>query len=73
MYLQYIQVEAAVSNLSRATADTEIQYQVERLRPGLASLCRAVASIPVSGPRQRLAQSEIAKKVSVCVWLSSLP
>ena len=54
--------------------EASVQYELERLRPSVSGLCRAVATIPVTSARERLAQSEIAKKVAHlmravhCVW-----
>ena len=39
------------------------QYELERLRPSVSQLVRAVGTIPAATARERLAQSEIAKKV----------
>ena len=67
VYLQYISLEAAVSAVLEAgrAGDTlhTLHYQLEKLRPAVSRLCRAVASIPVTTAKERLAQSEIAKKV----------
>lgn len=63
MYHQYIKLEAAVNSVLEAGDDTSLQYQLERLRPAVARLCRAVSSIPVITAKERLSQSEIAKKV----------
>ena len=54
----------AVLEAGRAgdTLDT-LHYQLEKLRPAVSRLCRAVASIPVTTAKERLTQSEIAKKV----------
>ena len=67
VYQQYISLEAAVTAVLEAgragdTLDT-LHYQLEKLRPAVSRLCRAVASIPVTITKERLAQSEIAKKV----------
>ena len=40
-----------------------MQYELERLRPSVSQLVRAVGTIPATTARERLAQSEIAKKV----------
>ena len=40
-----------------------LQYELERLRPSVSQLVRAVGTIPAATARERLAQSEIAKKV----------
>ena len=40
-----------------------LQYELERLRPSVSQLVRAVGTIPATTARERLAQSEIAKKV----------
>ena len=63
VYHQYIKLEAAVNSVLEAGDDTSLQYQLERLRPAVSRLCRAVSSIPVITAKERLAQSEIAKKV----------
>ena len=64
VYHQFISVEAAVSSVLQAADDHSLQYQLEKLRPAVARLCRAVSTIPVSTAKERLAQSEIAKKVN---------
>jgi len=64
VYHQYIKLEAAVNSVLEAGDDTSLQYQLERLRPAVSRLCRAVSSIPVITAKERLAQSEIAKKVA---------
>ena len=43
--------------------EASVGYDLERLKPDVTQLCRAVSSIPVATARERLAQSEIAKKV----------
>ena len=63
VYHQYLSVEAAVEAALEAADDTSLQYQLERLRPAVSRLCRAVSTIPTTSPKERLAQSEIAKKV----------
>ena len=65
VYHQYISVESAVAGVLQAADDTSLQYQMEKLKPAVSRLCRSVATIPVNTPKERLAQSEIAKKVSV--------
>ena len=70
MYHQYIKLEAAVNSVLEAGDDTSLQYQLERLRPAVSRLCRAVSSIPVITAKERLAQSEIAKKVKQKTWKS---
>ena len=52
-----------MSSLLQARDEATLQYELEKLRPSVSSLCRAVGNIPVDTPRERLAQSEIAKKV----------
>ena len=52
------------SNLSATdSAIITLQYELERLRPSVSQLVRAVGTIPAATARERLAQSEIAKKV----------
>ena len=63
VYHQYVSVEGAVRAALEAADDTSLQYQLERLRPAVSRLCRAVSTIPTTSPKERLAQSEIAKKV----------
>ena len=41
-----------------------IRYELERLKPAASNLCGRISSLPVTSSKQRLAQSEIAKKVS---------
>ena len=63
VYHQYIRLEAAVTSVLGAGDDHTLQYELEKLRPAVSRLCRAVSSIPVTTAKERLAQSEIAKKV----------
>ena len=49
-----------------------MQYELERLRPSVSQLVRAVGTIPATTARERLAQSEIAKKVHNSLMLDSL-
>ena len=65
VYLQYIEMESAVTRLLQSSHqdDQSLQYQLEKLRPAVSRLCRAVSTIPANTPKDRLAQSEIAKKV----------
>ena len=49
-----------------------MQYELERLRPSVSQLVRAVGTIPATTARERLAQSEIAKKVHNSLKLDSL-
>ena len=72
VYHQYVSVERAVTAALEASDDTSLQYQLEKLRPAVSRLCRAVSTIPTSTPKERLAQSEIAKKVSGCQSQSSV-
>ena len=64
VYHQYLSVEGAVRAALEAADDTSLQYQLEKLRPAVSRLCRAVSTIPTNTNKERLAQSEIAKKVS---------
>ena len=70
VYHQYLSVEGAVSAALEAADDTSLQYQLEKLRPAVSRLCRAVSTIPANTNKERLAQSEIAKKVSISVFSS---
>ena len=63
VYHQYVSVEGAVREALEAADDTSLHYQLEKLRPAVSRLCRAVSTIPTNSPKERLAQSEIAKKV----------
>ena len=63
VYHQYIRLEAAVTSVLEAGDETTLQYELERLRPAVSRLCRAVSSIPVNTAKESLAQSETAKKV----------
>ena len=64
VYHQYLSVESDVREALEAADDTSLQYQLEKLRPAVSRLCRAVSTIPTNTNKERLAQSEIAKKVS---------
>jgi hypothetical protein len=44
-----------------------LRYELERLKPAASNLCGRISSLPVTSTKQRLAQSEIAKKVSPLV------
>ena len=63
VFHQFISVEQAVSTLLQARDEATLQYELEKLKPSVSSLCRAVGHLPVESPTERLAQSEIAKKV----------
>ena len=52
-----------MSSLVQARDEATLQYELEKLKPNVSSLCRAVGHLPVDCPKDRLAQSEIAKKV----------
>ena len=54
-----------MSTLLQARDEATIHYELEKLKPSVSSLCRAVGHIPVETPKERLAQSEIAKKVGL--------
>lgn len=69
VYHQYISVESAVNSVLHAADDNSLQYQLEKLKPAVSRLCRAVSTIPVTNPKERLAQSEIAKKVQKKIFL----
>jgi nuclear pore complex protein Nup98-Nup96 len=64
VFHQFISVEEAVSTLVQARDEDTVQYELEKLKPSVSSLCRAVGYLPVDTPKERLAQSEIAKKVA---------
>ena len=47
-------------------------YELERLKPLVTNLCRTISNLPVNNTKQRLAQSEIAKKVNQSPYLMYL-
>ncbi|XP_023336271.1 nuclear pore complex protein Nup98-Nup96 [Eurytemora carolleeae] len=64
VYLDFIRADTAVNKL-RQTRDIEnLGYELERLKPVVTGLCRTIANLPVNNSKQRLSQSEIAKKVA---------
>jgi nuclear pore complex protein Nup98-Nup96 len=64
VYLEFIRADTAV-NILRQTRDIEnLGYELERLKPIVTGLCRTIANLPVNNSKQRLSQSEIAKKVA---------
>lgn len=64
VFHQFISIERAVAALLASRDEAAVQYELERLRPGVSALCRSVATVPAASARERLAQSEIAKKVA---------
>jgi len=64
VFHQFILIENLVSSVLKAQDEETLQYELEQLRPNVSTLCRAVGKLPVETPKERLAQSEIAKKVA---------
>jgi len=64
VYYQFISIERSVESLLATRDEASVQYELERLRPSVSQLVRAVGTIPATTARERLAQSEIAKKVA---------
>jgi len=64
VYYQFISVDQSVADLLERRDEASVGYDLERLRPDVSQLCRAVSKIPVTSCKERLAQSEIAKKVA---------
>ena len=69
VFLDFLDVDAEVRDLlerRKAGQDEEesLGYEIERLRPRVTSLCGRVGSLPSSTAKERLCQSEIAKKVA---------
>jgi hypothetical protein len=48
------------------------RYELERLKPAVSNLCKRISGLPVTSSKQRLAQSEIAKKVGTYFLLASV-
>lgn len=65
-YLDFMDVELEVKALLARRDDpaVDLDYHLEALRPRVASLCSAVASLPAGCARERLCQSEIAKRAA---------
>ena len=62
VFYQFISVEKTVSSLLEARDELTLQYELEKLKPSVSSLCRSVGKLPVETTKEQLAQSEIAKK-----------
>jgi len=64
VYLQFINVDTAVNRFLQERDVNNLGYELERLKPLVTNLCRTISNLPVNNTKQRLAQSEIAKKVA---------
>jgi len=64
IYLQFLDVDTAITNLRQNRDVQNLGYELERLKPVVNGLVRSVSNLPVHSSIQRLAQSEIAKKTA---------
>jgi len=64
VYLQFIDVDTAITGIKQTRDLNSLGYELERLKPLVTNLCRTISNLPVHNAKQRLSQSEIAKKVA---------
>ncbi|XP_053400747.1 nuclear pore complex protein Nup98-Nup96-like [Mercenaria mercenaria] len=62
VYLEYINISNSMKQLSKAGEPS--LYELDRLLPEVKSLCTKVGSIPCRNSKDRLCQSEMAKKAA---------
>jgi len=53
-----------IKELLKKRDEQSVGYHIEKLRPQVTSLCSRINSLPISTAKERLCQSEIAKKVA---------
>ncbi|KAL4230158.1 Nuclear pore complex protein Nup98-Nup96 [Mactra antiquata] len=63
IYLQYINICNRMKELSQNVSDPDL-YSLDQLLPEVKSLCNSVRSIPCRNSKDRLCQSEMAKKAA---------
>ena len=64
VYYDFISVDLKIKELLDKRDETNIQYQIQILRPKVMSLCSRINSLPVKSAKERLCQSEIAKRMA---------
>lgn len=64
VFYDFITVDLKVRELVNKRDEANVAYDIETLRPKVMSLCSRVNSLPVTCAKERLCQSEIAKKIA---------
>ena len=62
VYHDFITVDLKIRELIEKRDETSVAYDIQTLRPKVMSLCGRIKSLPVNCAKERLCQSEIAKK-----------
>ena len=64
VYHDFITVDMKVGELLAKRDEANVAYDIQTLRPKVMSLCARINSLPVTCAKERLCQSEIAKKMA---------
>ena len=64
VYHDFINVDLKIRELVEKRDETSVAYDIQTLRPKVMSLCGRIKSLPVNCAKERLCQSEIAKKMA---------
>ena len=64
MFYDFITVDLKIRELLEKRDERAIAYEIETLRPTVMSLCQRIKSLSVTSAKERLCQSEIAKKMA---------
>jgi len=64
VFFDFINIDMEVKELLKKRDEMSVGYHIEKLRPQVTSLCSRINSLPISTTKERLCQSEIAKKVA---------
>merc|ERR1712223_1805304 len=60
----FITVDLKIRDLIEKRDENSVAYDIQTLRPKVMSLCGRIKSLPVNCAKERLCQSEIAKKMA---------
>lgn len=64
VFYDFITVDMKIKELLRKRDEANINYDIQTLRPKVMSLCARINSLPVTCAKERLCQSEIAKRMA---------
>ena len=64
VFYDFITVDLKVRELLEKRDEANLTYDIQTLRPKVLSLCKRINSLPVTNAKERLCQSEIAKKMA---------
>lgn len=64
VFYDFIRVDLKVRELLEKRDEANVAYEIETLRPKIMSLCARINSLPITCAKERLCQSEIAKKMA---------